>query len=295
MRIIMNRFMLVIAVGILAAGCRTGGPHVQISREQAKKLNLELSGGIAADGSGSLYLTTSSNLMQYKPGPNQMEKLLLDPRSDLRDVAVTSEGVVLALREHDLSAFVAGYLVPFHSLPQDAIAVSCDRDFAYVLAARGQGAQLLRIHLAGSDKGQMQTLLTTEDRPRAICAVRGGCLVASGGNIVKVAVPASKAAGAESRIATVLLAAIQEPVTSVVADQDKLIVYFATADTTYAWIQGQIVPIFPAGSRLAWAKDTLTICLPSSSDGQIIQIPAAATYTEGFLKQLEQGVPRGKS
>ena len=285
--------MLVIAVALSATGCQTGGPHVQISREHAKELNLELSGGIAADGSGSVYVTTPATVMRYKPGPNQMENLLIDSCPDIRDVAVTSDGVVLVLRRRELSACVAGYLVSLHSLAEDAIAISCDGEFAYVLTARGQGARLLRIHLSGDNKGLQQTLLTTEDRPRALCAVRGGCLVASGGNIVKVADPAPTADNAESQVATVLLAAIQDPVTSVVADQDRLIVYFATADATYAWIEGQIVPIFPAGSRLAWAKDTLTICLPSHPGSQIIQIPAVSKHTEGLLKQLEKGA-KGK-
>ncbi len=181
-----------------------------------------------------------------------------------------------------------GYLVVLHNLSDDAIAISCDREFAYVLTARGQGARLIRIQLAGSDKGQMQTLLTTEDRPRALCAVRGGCLVASGGNLVKAADPAPATGDAESQTAAVLLAAVQEPVTSVAADQNRLIVYFATADMTYAWIRGQIVPLFPAGSLLAWAKDTLTICLPSRPKSQVIQIAAVSRHTEGLLKQLEQ-------
>lgn len=292
MKTIMIRLMLLAAIVLSVTGCRTGGPNVQISKEHAGELNLELSGGVAADGSGLVYVTTPTTVMQYKPGPNQMENLLIDPCPDIRDIAVTPEGVVLVLRPRELSACVAGYLVSLHSLPEDAIAISCDREFAYVLTARGQGARLLRIHLTGSNKGLQQTLLTTEDRPRALCAVRGGCLVASGGNIVKVSDPTPAAGNAQGEVTTVLLAAVQEPVTSVVADQGRLIVYFATADTTYAWIQGQIVPVFPAGSRLAWAKDTLTICRPSRPGSQVIQIPAASKHTEGLLKQLDKGTLR---
>jgi len=285
----MTRHAFLLAIAVSAIGCQTGGPRVQISPQQAGELHLELSGPVAADGSGSLYLTTPTTVMRYEPARRRVEDLLIDPCRDIRGVAVTHEGVVLVLRPRVLSACVAGYLVPLHNLPDDALALSCDREFAYVLTARGQGAHLMRIGLAGSVKGQMQTLLTTEDRPRALCAVRGGCLVASGGNIVKVADPAPAADGDESQIATVLLAAVDEPVTSVVADQDRLIVYFATADMTYAWIRGQIVPVFPTGSLLAWAKDTLTICLPARPNSQVIQIPAVSKHTEGLLKQLEQG------
>lgn len=289
MKTITIRFVLLTAIGFSVAGCQTSGPRVQMSREKAGESGVELSGGIAATGSGEVYVTAPSTVMRYKPKGNQFESLLLDPCQDIRDVAVTSEGVVLVLRPRELSACVAGYLVSLYGLSEDGLAVSCDDEFAYVLTARGQGARLLRIYLSGTNKGLQQTLLITEDRPRALCAVQGGCLVASGGNIVKVAAPAPAANNAESQAATVLLVAIQEPVTSVAADQNKLIVYFATADTTYAWIQGQIVPVFPAGSRLAWAKDTLTICRPARPGSQMIQIPAVSKHTEGLVKRLEKG------
>ncbi|MGE5295966.1 MAG: hypothetical protein ACM3VT_14165 [Solirubrobacterales bacterium] len=280
--------LILSTVAIAAIGCQTGGPQVRISKEHAGQLNLQLSGGVAADNSGYVYLATSTTVMRYRPGPNKMESLLIDSCSDIRDVAVTPEGVALILRQRELSACVAGYLVSVCGLPEDAIAISCSREFAYVLTARGSGARLLRIHLTGDNKGLQQTLLTTEDRPQALCAVRGGCLVASGGNVVKVSDPVPTAENPDGEIATVLLAAIQEPVASVVADEKKLIVYFATADMTYAWIQGQILPVFPAGSRLAWAKDTLTICQPSDPGSQMIQIPAAGKYTSDLLKKLDK-------
>jgi len=286
------RFAFLAPIALLATGCQTTGPQVRISKEQAGEMNLDLSGGIVAEGAGSVYATTPAGVMRYEPKTNKIENLLIDSCPDVRDVALTSDGVVLVLRKRELSACVAGYPVSLYSLPDDGLAISCDRDFAYVLTARGQGARLLRIALSGANKGSQQTLLTTEDRPRALCGVRGGCLVASGGNIFKVSDPATAATGGESQVATVLLAAIQEPVLSIAADQDRLIVYFATADTIYAWIQGQIVPIFPAGSRLAWAKDTLTICRPDKP-GQIVQIPAVSRHTEGLLKQLQKGVPGG--
>lgn len=284
MKTIAIRGVFLAALVVGATGCQTSRPQVQISTEQARNLDLELAGGIAADGSEIVYLTTPTGVVQYKPKGNQIENLLIDPCQDIRDVTVTSEGVVLALRTRELAACLAGHLIPLHKLSEDGIAVSCDRGFAYVLTARGQGARLLRIALSGENQGLQQTLLVTEDRPRALCAVRGGCLVASGGNIIKVSDPAAN--GAPSQIAAVLLAAIQEPVASVVADQDRLIVYFATSDTTYAWIQGQIVPIFPAGSRLAWAQGTLTLCQPSRPGSQVIRIPTVGTHTEGILKQL---------
>lgn len=288
----MIRRFLVTAIVLCVAGCQAPGPRVQLSPEHAKKLKMALSGPAAADRSGSLYLATPSTLMRYDPGKDRMTNVLNDSCPDIRDVAVTDDGVVLVLRPRELSAYAGGYVVTLYPLPDEAIALSCDRGFAYVLTQRGEGARLLRIHLTGKTKGSVDTILTTEDRPRALCAVRGGCLVASGGNIVKVTdpVPGQDNAG-EMEVATALLVALQEPVTSVAADQSRKIVYFATADMTYAWIKGQVVSVFPAGSRLAFAKDTLTICLPSGLASQVIQISAVSQHTETLLKALAESKP----
>jgi hypothetical protein len=279
-----SRFVLVLAAWF-AVGCQNPRPRVQISPQHARQLNLVLSGGVAADQAGALYLTTPGTLMRYEPKRNRLEDLLNDPRRDIQDLAVTSEGAVLALCSQELCAYVPGHLIRLYRLPGPAIALSCDRQFAYVLSAAGSGARLVRTTLLGPTKGTTQTLLATEDQPRALCAVRGGCLVASGGNIIKVTDPES---AEDSEVTTVLLVSMQEPITAVVADQDKLIVYFATANMTYAWIQGQIVPIFPAGSRLAFAKDTLTICRSAGLDSQLIQIPSAGQHVLNLLSDLNK-------
>ena len=282
--------LLVITLAALfAIGCPMARPRVQISREQAKQLNLTMSGGVATDSAGSIYLTTPSTLVRYESGRNRLEDLLDEPRRDLQDVAVTSEGAVLVLGSQDLCAYVPGHLIRLYRLPDPAFALSCDRQFAYVLTAANPGARLLRITLTGSDKGSSQVLLATEDRPRALCGVRGGCLVASGGNILKITDPEPSTDSASSEVTTVLLVSMQEPITSIAADQDKFIVYFATIDMTYAWIQGQIIPIFPAGSRLALSKDTLTICSPV---GQLIQIPGVAKHAQQLLKDLVKNAKR---
>jgi len=267
-------------------GCQSGGPALRISPEQAKTLNLSLSGGVAADGAGSVYLTTPDGLQRYDPGRHRLENLLNESVTDLRDVAVTSDGVVLAVRPKILCALAAGYLLDVQALPAEATALSCDREFAYLLLRAPKGARLIRYNLTGDNRGRIQTILTTADRPQAICAVRGGCLVVSGGNIVKVTDPVPSQDNTQSQVGTALLVAVQAPITSVVADQARLIVYFSTASTTYAWIQGQVIPIFPAGSRLAWAKDTLTICLASPSNSQVIQIPNVSRHTQGLIKKL---------
>jgi len=279
-------------LGLLAVcGCQSEGPQVRISLEQARTLNLSLTGGVAADASGSVYLTTSDGLQRYHPAGHHLENLLQDSAKDIRDVAVTSEGVVLALRPRTLCA-AAGYLIDILALPAEATALSCDREFAYMLTHRSNGASLIRYDLTGDTKGYIQTILTTEDRPQAICAVRGGCLIASGGTLVKVTDPAPSADQSHSQVATALLVAMRDPITSVVTDQGRLIVYFSTANTTYAWFQGQVLPIFPAGNRLAWSKDTLTICLASPSDSQLIQIPAVSKHVESLAKGLSPRTPK---
>ena len=283
----MARYVLAILLALAAAGCQSAGPRVALSREQANQLNFALSGPVAVDNAGKLYLAANSTLIQYDLKRNRLDELLNDPCPMIRGLAVTDDGIVLVLQPRELSAYVAGYLVTLYPLPSDAFALSYDRGFAYVLVTHDEGARLLRIDLEGPSQGNIRSLLTSADRPDALCAVRGGCLVAAGGNIVKVTDPADN--GSDSEIATVLLVAMGEPITSVTADQAKRIVYFTTAETTYAWIEGQIVPVFPAGNRLAWNKDTLTICRTGQADSQIIQVPGISRLAGGLVKSLAGG------
>jgi len=241
---------------------------------QAKKIDLKLAAGIAADKAGFLYLQTPDNVMRYDPKASQIEPILVEPCRDICDVAVSPEGVVLVLRSRELDAYVAGHLIKVSDLPADALALSCDREYAYILVARGEGAKLLRYHLTGVTKGAADELLTTADCLRALCGVPYGCLVASGGNIVKVSDPAATGDDAAMHVSTILLVAIGEEVTSVAVDPGRSYVYFATSDSTFVWAQGQILPVFPAGSRLVWVDDTLTICQPAA--GQVVQVGAVS-------------------
>lgn len=283
----MTRNCLLTILLLWICGCQASRPEVQISPEQAKALNLQLTGGIAANAVGDLILTTGRGLKQYSPGSHQLTDLLHESTVDCQDVAVTSDNLVLALRSQSLCAVAAGYLIPVRSLPGRAYALSCEGGFAYILIEDGRGVQLVRYHLTGRAQGQIDAMLATQDRPVALCAVPGGCLVASGGNLIKVTDPSPDSDSPRGRVATGLLVAIQSPITSVVADQRRLIVYFSTKDTTYAWIKGQVIPIFPAGDCLAWAKDTLTICLATPANCQIIQLPAVSQHTEGLFSRYK--------
>jgi hypothetical protein len=313
----MYRLLILMLIALSALGCQTttNRPRLLISPEQAKKIDLKLSDGIAGDKAGFVYLVTPTNLMRYDPKSNQIEEMLVDPSKDVNhaavtpggvvlglieeavvgprkyisDVAVTPEGVVLVLLPQELDAYVAGHLVKVHSVPAGAVAISCDREFAYILVIVENGSKLIRYHLSGSTKGATDTLLTMGDCPRSLCAVPHGCLVASGGNIVKVTDPAQAAGETEPHIATVLLVAIGEDVTSVAVDPHKAYVYFATNDATYVWAAGQILPVFPAGSRLLWVDDTLTICQPSV--GQVVQIGSVSGHVQKLLAGVQKAGP----
>jgi hypothetical protein len=279
----MHRLLILALIALSALGCQTttNRPRLLISPEQAKTIDLKLSGGIAGDKAGFLYLETPTNVMRYDPKSNQIEPMLVDPCKDICDIAVTPEGVVLVLRPRELDAYVAGHLVKVCDGPANALALSCDREFAYILAMRGNGAKLLRYHLTDARKGVTDTLLTMEDRPRALWAVPGGCLVASGGNIVKVTDPAEAVGETGPQVSTVLLVAMKEEVTSAAVDPHKSYVYFATKDATFVWAEGRILPVFPAGSRLVWADDTLTICQPAV--GQVVQIGSVSGHVQKLL------------
>jgi hypothetical protein len=85
----------------------------------------------------------------------------------------------------------------------------------------------------------------------------------------------------EPHLSTVLLVALGEDVTSVAADLRKNYVYFATKDATFVWAEGGVLPVFPAGSRLLWVDDTLTICQPSV--GQLVQIGSVSGHVQKLL------------
>ena len=282
----MKRHCLLTILLLWWCGCQASGPAVHISPEQAQTLNLQLTGGVAANAAGDLILTTGRGLQQYSPKSDQLADLLQESTADLQHVAVTSDDLVLTLHSRGLYAVAAGYLIPIRSLPSRAYALSCAGVFAYLLMEDGRGGQLVRYHLTGPAKGRLDAMLATQDRPAALCAVPGGCLVASGGNLVKVTDPSPDNDDSQAQVATALLVAVQRPITSVVADQQRLIVYFSTQDTTYAWIKGRVIPIFPAGNRLAWAKDTLTICLAARANSQVIHIPAVSRHTQNLMDKL---------
>jgi hypothetical protein len=251
---------------------------VAITSQQADSLGLSLTGKIAAAQGGDLFLVTGNGLARYNPKQNRIEDILNDPCQDIRDIALTPDGVLLVLRPRRLDAWVAGYLVGLYELPADARAVSTGDRYPYVLLYPRQGGQVVRIALLGPDKGRMETVLWTEDRPSVICAVKGGCLVASGGNVFKVTEPV----GPDRSATAVLLVAIPEGITSMAVDQDRLILYLATANVTFAWSKGQVMPVLPFGGDLGLYGETLSIC----GHGQVIQLEQASQYVKRTWRSL---------
>jgi hypothetical protein len=278
----MRNTCFLLAVLLLLPGCKSPQARILLPREHAQSLGLRLSGGLAVETSGALLLTTPTTLVRYHTSANRLEELLNDPARDLRDVALTSEGVILVLRARELSAFLAGYLVRICRLPGEGVALACGREAAYVLVATPSGGRLLRIALSGPDRGLLQPMLASEDRPRALCAVPGGCLVASGGNLLKVTDPAP--GHGRQEVSTALLISMQEPILSIAADPERRTVYLATADATHAWTPEGLLPFFPAGDRLTLIQDRLFIGR-SSGDAQIVEIPSASR----LLQTLRQG------
>lgn len=264
--------MFDLRVGLRSYPCLSGtGLRVGITNQQASELGIVFKPGIACGPSNSLYIVTDRGLVLYDPGCKRIEQILNGDYPDIADVECLSDGTVLVLRQGRLDAWAARYLIKLYEIPNGAVALSCNGDCAYLLLVHQDGGRLLRIELTGPKRGRIQTILVTEDRPSAICAVEGGCLVASGGNVFKVTDPSDS-----GEVLKVLLVAIQDPICSLAVDQDRLILYLAGRDAAYAWINGQVLPLFPAGGALALAGDTLTICTPGRTNGQLIQIPSVS-------------------
>ncbi len=280
--------VLTIVIAATVAGCQSTGVYVPMTPQQASQANLHPNGGIAVNGDGQIYLTTASTLMRYDVEGDTLTDLLVSRSEDLRDVAFTKDDVALVLQSDGLSAYVAGQLMKAIDLPGEPQAVSCNAQYAYIQtnesAATAAVTTTSRLLRYGLESHRLETMATMGHRLNAIAAVPGGCLVAAGGNVFKVTDPSP----VDRQVTVVLLFAIQGPITSLVADVSRKAVYVADKDMTYAWADGSVIPFFPCGGRLAWSKDTLSICDPAT--GQIVQVRAASKQVD----QLAKGGPLPK-
>ncbi len=276
----MKRTGFLIAACALLAGCQPRA-RVCLTQEQSRRLNLTFTDALATDADGSVFLMTRDNVVRYDPGKHEVEELLRAGRAGLADLAVADGDVLLALGRTALYAVFAGELVEVLKLPGEGLRASCCGDYVYVLVRTASGeVGLLRY---GFGAKQVEPLMLTRQRVSAICAVHGGCLIASGGSLYKLFVPAAGGDGAAEREAhrVLLLAMAGKEIVSVAADPHEKLVYFAGAKMTYAWAKRRVVPLFPTGGQVDYRRRVLTIASPGAR--QVVQLVKPASRARQML------------
>ena len=269
------------------AGCRQSQARICLTEPQARKLNLRFTDALAADSRQNVFLLTGGNIVRYGPREHEIEELLRTSRRDLVDVAVAPEDVLLALGRDALYAVFAGELVELLKLPGQGLKVSCHGDHVYVLVGTRAGRQgLLRYDFA---RKHVEPLLVTPEQISAVCAVPGGCLVASGGSLYKLFVPEASAAGAAREVHRVLLLATAgKAIVSVAADPRHAMVYFAGPNMTYAWAKRRAVPLFPMGGQVRYHRGVLAIASPGLR--QVVQLTEPAARADRMLRDAPPAV-----
>lgn len=262
----MKRLTLLSLLFLLGCSSYT---KILITEPQARAINLQFAGEITSDTDGNVYLLSPVNVVRYSPGAHSAEELLLERHYDLVDIAMTDDGLLLVLRQYSLEAFFGGKLIKLLSLPGRGIQLSVFEDQAYILLLKQPHLQLIRYSFSSK---KTEILLNTSDYIWSICALRGGCLIASGDSVYKIFDPADgEERGEKGNLRGVRLFALaHSQIRSIAADRDYEIIYLADAEMTYGWVEGKVVPLFPMGYKLSFAGDILTICSPQQK--QMIQI-----------------------
>lgn len=233
---------------------------------------------LAVSPDRGVFLPCEGNLLRYDPRRDRHEQVFLEAGPEIQSVACLSSGALLFADGERLATCVAGCRVPVATLPAvgKALSVWADR-YAYVACAPdGGGGLLCRYDL---ERKELRELMATEEPIWELAAVRGGCLVAQGGAVHRVfddtgeGDPPADASAEEVRLFFVL-ALKDDPVTSIDADPATRVVYFADNDVTYAYLDGEVVPMAPMGGAVRVRGDVLTIF--DSVRRQLLEVPDAA-------------------
>ena len=281
----MKRILFLVAACALHAGCQPSA-RVLLTEEQARRLNLSFTDALASDSHGSVFLLARGDVVRYDQARHEIEYLLRQARTHLADLTVADGDVLLALDRAALHAVFAGELVEVLKLPGSGLRASCHGDHVYVLVRTASGEQGLFRYDFGTKR--IEPLMLTRERVSAVCAVHGGCLVASGGSLYKLFVPEASGEGLPGEVHRVLLLAMAgKEIVSVAADPQEKLVYFAAAGMTYAWAKRRVVPLFPMGGQLDYRDRVLTIASPGLR--QVVQLVNPANRA----RQMLDGAPAG--
>ncbi|GIW72388.1 MAG: hypothetical protein KatS3mg102_1930 [Planctomycetota bacterium] len=266
------------AAGLLA-GCATD-VQVWVVAPKAVETGLRMPERLVAIDDGDLLFLSAADpcpLRRVRPEQGQWEALLLEARPDLVDLAAGGEGgPILVLCRSELAVFFAGQLVRLCELPAEGRRLSWRNDHVYLaLQDPATGAGLLcRYEL---EARRLQVLLRVTQSIDAVCALPGGCALASGGAVYKFFEPAQSAPTGQ----LVLLFAVAGlgPVTSLLADESAgPALRRGRRRPRMCWSAGRVLSFFPVGGALAQADGHLWI---ASARTQQLSAPPSGLGARG--------------
>jgi hypothetical protein len=271
---------------LLFAGCG-GTPDLQIIGPEAiDGLSAAPDAMLAAAPDGAIMLASDDTIFRIHPQKGSVETIFEgDSENDLTAVTVADDGLLYVGDRDRLKLFAGGRL---HNLVKSNSSsgkwfLSAHGKTALYAAewVSGRSTTLFRYELGSKD---VFGIAVFEEPIQAIAAVRGGCLVAISNTIYKI----FDHSDGDSKDALCLMvcsvASGDRQICGLAIDEDRRAVFFTTEDGTWAFVDGQIVPLLPAGGALAFAKKTLSIW--DHDQRQLFQIGNPATRARTVLKAM---------
>ena len=115
--------------------------------------------------------------------------------------------------------------------------------------------------------------------------MRGGCLIATDNSIYKIFRADDDDTGDVLSLMICSIDAEDRRIMSLAVDDSQRAVYFTTQDGTWAYVDGQVVPILPVGGQVAFAGNVLTIW--GGLNGQLLQVKVPAQRARQALKAMQ--------
>lgn len=252
-------------VGVLVllclAGCSSVPPFQVLGPQALDEFDVSSSTHVGAAPDGSVCLATETALLRIHPKKRSVEVLFEgDAGTQLQDVAVAENGLVYVTDRGRLSLFAGEQLHPLlqgSSVSQGWLVSTYGEGTLYLCTVGDSaGGRATLFHYNVLTK-QIRGVAEFDQTIAAINAVRGGCLVATQDTITKIFL--SDYVTEATSLMVCSIQARNRSIVSLAADETQRAVYFSTQDGTWAYVDGQVVPLLPAGGALAFAGHSLTI------------------------------------
>ena len=278
-------FVAGFAVMLCLSGCSsTPGLQVMLPRV-FDQLDVPSSAAMASASDGAVLMATDTRLLRIDPKKRTVETIFEgSSQNQLSDVAVSENGLVYVADHNRLTLFAGEQL---HDLLQGSnpsqgwlLSTYAHTDL-YLCSRKSRGNDSTLFHYNTQTK-QIRGLAEFDRPITAIAGVRGGCLVATKNTIYKIFQGDDSAEVISLMVCSVK--AQDRQIVSLAADEAQRAVYFTTEDGVWAYVDGHVVPLLPAGGQLAFAGDTLTLW--DNVARQLLQIKAPATRARKILQTM---------